>query len=340
MKADISEHLYPSAPLPTASSYEAENLRRLISKRFPFLEYAVRNVLYHADVAEGGGVAQDAFIDNFPLRDWINLDNIIEKYQIRRHTPKASLLYILAEKNLPKLIGIQVRRVTHIDIEGERYCFPILAALVNGNKNAVRALLAPDADPQSIGDGPHNLYSQYYQDLIALLEYGHDIKLRKGQTLLSYAAEHGNTRIVQQLLTAGRVNPDSNDSGSGWTSLLRAAVNVHEAVVRLLLATERVDPESKDSVSGRTPLSLAAQNGHEEVVRLLLEKSVNPDSKDGIGQTPLSLAAQNGQGMVVRLLLATERVDPDSQDMNGWTPLLWAKKNCHQSMMNMLIAST
>jgi hypothetical protein len=262
-KVDISEHLplRTRTPLPTASSAEAANLHRLISEQFPFLEYAVRNVLYHADVAEGGGISQDAFIEKFPLEDWINLDNLIEKYQIRRHTPKASLLYILAEENLPRLIMIQLRRASLIDIEGERYCFPVFAALANGNKNATRALLIPDTDQQSNGDAPCDLYSQNNENLITLIEYGRDIKPRKGQTLLSYAAEYGNTPIVQHLLATGRVDPDFKDR-NGRTPLLYAAEEGHEAVVRLLLATDRVVPDSKITVGykqGRTPLSYTVE---------------------------------------------------------------------------------
>ena len=93
-------------------------LRQLASEKFPFLEYAVRNVLHHADAADGYGISQDAFLENFLLGDWITLDNLFQKYQIRRYTSDANLLYILAEKNLPNLIRIELKRVPHMDIKG------------------------------------------------------------------------------------------------------------------------------------------------------------------------------------------------------------------------------
>lgn len=37
------------AKLSKASSQEAASLRKSTTRTFPFLEYAVRNVLYHAD---------------------------------------------------------------------------------------------------------------------------------------------------------------------------------------------------------------------------------------------------------------------------------------------------
>jgi nucleoside phosphorylase len=275
MKIATSEHLPANTPLPNAKSAEAVKLRQLIAERFPFIEYAVHNVLYHADIAESGGVSQDAFIENFPLRDWITLDNLFEGYEIRRHTPEASLLYILAEKDLPNLIRIHLRRVSNIDIQGERYYFPIFAALANRNENAVRALLTSDTNLQSNSDIPHNLYSQSSQDLSALLGYGREIKPRKDRTLLSYAAEYGDAPIVQQLLATGQVDPDFKDSNER-TPLSYAAENGHEAVVKLLLETNRVNPDFRDS-NGRTPLSYAAENGHEAVAKLLLAREV--DSK-------------------------------------------------------------
>ena len=57
IKINISEHLPFKTLLPTVSSAEAANLRRLISEKFPFLKYAVRNVLYHTDIIEGGGIS-------------------------------------------------------------------------------------------------------------------------------------------------------------------------------------------------------------------------------------------------------------------------------------------
>ncbi|KIN05296.1 hypothetical protein OIDMADRAFT_25865 [Oidiodendron maius Zn] len=81
MSIDISTYLNIGAPLPRSSSYEAAALRQLAAKAFPFLQYAVQNVFYHADIAEGGGVNQKDFVQNFPLTNWINLDNLFERAQ-------------------------------------------------------------------------------------------------------------------------------------------------------------------------------------------------------------------------------------------------------------------
>src|SRR4029077_5813330 len=128
---------------------------------------AVRNVLYHSDEAERE-VTQDAFLENFPLRDWIYLDNVFERYQIRRHTPEASMLYILAEQNLPNLILLLLKRTPNTDIQGERYCFPIFAALANCHENALRALLTPDLQLNS--DISRDFRAQDDRDILAHLK--------------------------------------------------------------------------------------------------------------------------------------------------------------------------
>ena len=110
---DTSAFLPSDMELPAASSEKAKGLRESISQKWPFLKYAVRNVLYHADVADGQGVSQRAFVKNFALSKWILLDNLFEKFQIRRHTSGASLLYILTKRNLSNLIRIQLELCQH-----------------------------------------------------------------------------------------------------------------------------------------------------------------------------------------------------------------------------------
>jgi len=50
-------------------SKKVANSKQVVQNSFPFLEYAVRNVLYHAELAEGSGIAQGGFIQSFPHAD-------------------------------------------------------------------------------------------------------------------------------------------------------------------------------------------------------------------------------------------------------------------------------
>jgi len=349
MAIDTSEYLPPSMTLQTASSEEARGLRELVSEKLPFLEYAVRNVLYHADVADGQGISQKAFVEKFALRDWIMLDNLFEKYHVRRHTPNASLLYIYAEKNFSNLIRIQLEWDLYPGtagerLENERYAAPLYAALanVNVNENTIQALLIPVARTSDDYGEHHKAQSDCEFEcsraaIKTIVEKRPCLNSRKGQTLIGWAASNGHEAIVSLLLAKDNVDPNSKDN-RGQTPLSLAAFYGQEAVVSLLLAKDNVDPNSKDN-NGRTPFSLAASNGHEAIVSLLLEKdNVDPNSKDNRGQTPLSLAAFYGQEAVVSLLLAKDDVNPNSKDNNGRTPFSLAASNGGEAIVKLLLA--
>ena len=349
MAIDTSEYLTPSMALPAASSEEAKSLRELVSEKLPFLDYAVRNVLYHADVADGQGISQKAFVENFGLRDWIMLDNLFEKYQVRRHTSNASLLYIVAEKNLSNLVRIQVESDLHPGtagerLENERYAAPLYAALanVNVNEDTIHALLTPVARTSYDYDELHNNQSDDELERSraatkTIIEKRPNRNPRKGQTLIAWAASHGHEAVVKILLARDNVHPDLKNE-RGQTLLSLAASNGREAVINLLLARDNVDPNSQDE-DGQTPLSLAASYGREAIVNLLLARDdVNPDLKNNSGRTPLLSAISNGYEAIVNLLLARDDVNPDLKNNSGQTSLSLAASNGHKEIVRLLLA--
>ena len=266
MNIDVTTHLELSKNLPKASSQEAAALRESATGIFPFLEYAVRNVLYHTDMAAGGGIAQRNFIQSFQLTNWIKLDNLFEKHEVRRHTQNVSLLYILAEGNMSNLIRVHPSALSYLEVEDERYGLPLFASLATGSKEAVRAFLEAHAVNQPPGSQLHKLCSQYYQDEGRQGNFGRDFKFSNRRTILSYLAELGNKEIFAFLLETGKFMPDSKDK-DGRTPLWHAAIKGHEAFVKLLLETGKVDVDLKGNW-GQTPLWRAAQDGHEAVVKL------------------------------------------------------------------------
>ncbi|KAI9765367.1 MAG: hypothetical protein M1840_007447 [Geoglossum simile] len=324
IKVDISGHVPPGEALPKASSDAAKELRLLTLAKFPFLEYATRYVLYHANAA--ADLPQDAFLGGFPLKAWINLDNLFEKYEIRRHTQTASLLYILAENGFTGLVSTTLRHDPRINIQGERHQYPLFAALANSHRHAVKALLQQERNlPQE-------------DDISVQLEYGQGFAARKGQTPLLWALDRGHVTLAQLLIASRELSLGSKDR-RGRTPLSWAAEKGHEAIVKLLLATEGADGDSKDK-SSQTPLSWAAGRGHEAVVKLLLAtEGVDVDSKNSYGKTPLSWAAGRGHEAVVKLLLATEGVDVDSKDQSSRTPLSWAAERGHEAVVKLLLVT-
>ncbi|KPM35907.1 hypothetical protein AK830_g10681 [Neonectria ditissima] len=324
IKLDISDYAPSSEPLPKASSNAAKDLRASLARNFPFLEYATCHIFHHADSA-ANGLSQDNFLEDFDLQAWIHLDNLFEKYEIRRHTPTASLLYIFAESNLTNLIGSALRLDSRLSIPGERYRYPLFAALANGHRGAVQAMFQREARLIRMGD------------VSAQMEYGKDFSVPRDMTPLQWATMRGHEGVVKLLLATD--GTDTMGDSTGWSPLLWAAEFGHEGVVKLLLATDGIDTNMGDS-TGRSPLSWAAGAGHEGVVKLLLATDgIDTNMGDSTGWSPLLWAIIGGHEGVVKLLLATDGIDTNMGDSTGRSPLLWAARGGHEGVVKLLLAT-
>jgi hypothetical protein len=234
LDALISQEVDIPDPLPQAS--KAAQLRETISLKFPFLEYSVFNVLRHANVTQQNAIGQGDFLAYFPLQRWIFLNNTLERYDVRRYTESASLLYILAEKNLAGLIRIHPQREFCFDVESERYGLPILAALATGSHEAVETFLEVQAEIQSQEPLLHHLCKQYSENRNKRTNFGRNFTFLRYRSVFSHVAEQGD-----------------------------------EIILTFFCALGKLDVESKDRL-GQTPLSCASWNGYEAVVKLLLER--------------------------------------------------------------------
>ncbi|KAH7131164.1 Pfs, NACHT and ankyrin domain protein [Dactylonectria macrodidyma] len=289
-----------------------------ISKKFPFLEYASRHVLYHADAA-ASAIPQDEFLTKFSTSGWITIINRFERYKARQYTPDASLLYILADKGFAELIRTQPKEQLCTYIPKERYRYALFAALANGHKHAVAALL--------------NLPSSFYNgaDIADGLTCRKDFKEYKDRTPLSWAAQNGRTGIIE-LLLQNRMTVMETDRG-GRQPLSRASEKGHDATARLLI--ERGADVNASDKDGRTPLSWASWNGHEATVGLLIEKGADVNASGKGGRTPLSWALENGHEATARLLI--EKGADVNASGAAQTPLSSASWNGHEATARLLI---
>ncbi|KAF4466642.1 Pfs NB-ARC and Ankyrin domain [Fusarium albosuccineum] len=321
--------------LPKASSQEAEEARQSANKAFPFLEYAVRNVLYHADAAEGGGVSQSSFLQAFQLADWIKHDNLFEKHQVRRHTPEASLLYILSEYNLPNLVAIHPSNLSCFEAEAERYGPPLLAALATGSHEAVHALLKAQANTQPLISPLHTLCEQYFRDGNRQSDIGREFNFLRRRGVLSHLAEAGEEILITFVLALSEHSVDikSRDK-TQWTPLIHATVKGYEAIVQMLL-DKGAAIEAADRFS-RTSLSYAAEKGHEAIVQMLLDRGAAIEAADRFSQTSLSYAAMRGYKAIVRMLL-NRGASIEAADESGRTSLSYAAEKGHEAIVQTLL---
>ncbi|RYP75580.1 hypothetical protein DL771_002280 [Monosporascus sp. 5C6A] len=326
-------------PLPKAPSDDAVALRDSTQQSCPFLEYAIRNVLYHTDKAESDGISQSGFLRSFNLQSWINVDNLFEQFETRRHSSEASLLYILAERNLAGLIKAHFATSSPLESSQERYENPFFAALATGSTDAVQALADLELRSTNPPTSFRRLCQSYSKNPNQIPRLGLDFCPSKESSWVKLA-QQGEAEGARLFLALGGVDLVDIDlvdidakENSGRTSLYWAAGNGHEGIVKRLLITCKVKPDAK--VDSRvTPLFWAAKNGYRAFVKLLLDTGkVDPDAKDDSGRTPLSWAVANhnkGEASI-KLLLDTGKVDPDAKDNSGRTPLSWAAANPFQN---------
>lgn len=349
-----------SATLPPAYSWKGKMIREGALEKFPFLEYAARQVLHHFEAASAG-VPQDSFLENFPLKDWIHLTNVPQVQEIRRYPPNTTMAYILAENNMVALLGCHVRHHpnVHVHIPGTRFGLPLFAALVDRHLFAAKALFGPAALPFSADE----LFCSY-------------LKHEKKQPPLHWAIQAHNVTLAKLMISSGYFNCEAIDEkGQSAVHVIALAGDDAAILIQPLIKRPFVSGEDMDStttpvtphspkdgptgglgdslrsleyemakpwvdsrnLNGRSPLSLAAGEGHEAVVQTLLRFNVDLESTDNEHRrTPLCFAAEAGHISIIRLLLDRESAI-DSTDRYGNTPLSSAIANGHEAAAVLLI---
>ena len=331
-----------SKQLPKASSKDAVGLQDLARKSLPFLEYAVRGVLYHADKAESQGIAQNGFLQSFPLQKWIYLHNLLETYEARYHTSDANLLHHAAEDGYLAVAKLLIEARANKDAEDNAGRTPLYWAAWNGHSDVVKLLIEAGAykeiKDRDMWTPLNRAVRNGHSDVMKLLiEAGADKEARDrdGYTPLIWAAESGHLAVVKLLIEAG-ADKEARDSRDGYTPLIWAAESGHLAVVKLLIEAG-ADKEARDSRDGYTPLIRAAENGHLAVVKLLIEAGADKEARDSRdGYTPLIRAAENGHLAVVKLLIEAG-ADKEARDTYRCTPLIRAAGSGHLAVVKLLI---
>jgi hypothetical protein len=134
--------LHLPAELPKAESEEGKILRNRTIANFPFLDYSLGNILYHANSAHDQGIAQHDFVRYFPLLSWRTLDNAVSRYTGHRHHDTVSTAYILAEQGCAALLELAMESLPEADAPNER-CQSLLGAAVDARDvTSVQAILA------------------------------------------------------------------------------------------------------------------------------------------------------------------------------------------------------
>ncbi|KAJ4375773.1 hypothetical protein N0V83_001050 [Neocucurbitaria cava] len=301
INVDVATPLKIPNDLPKASSQEAKSLRTSAAQTFPFLEYAVRNVLYHADTAEGGGISQAGFLDSFPLPRWVKLDNLVEKHEVRRHTERVSLLYMLAELNAANLIRVHPSANSCLDVEDERYGCAFFAANAIGNQEAMQACIEGLKTGQSVAGHSSRGPEEYSREERVERSLSRDFKYSEKKGMLIYAVEIGNAAVLAYLIGLENLDLDSKDT-KGRTPLCVAAEKGASVLTRMLL-DKGADVNALGGEIYGNALYTASDNNYKEIATLLLDKGADVNAQGGIYGNALQAASAHGYKEIVTLLL-------------------------------------
>lgn len=116
-----------------------------------------------------------------------------------------------------------------------------------------------------------------------------------GETVLMYAALHGDIELIRLLLKRGaQVNM------GGWTPMHYAAVSGRTDVLALLL--EHHAYIDAPSANGTTPLMMAAREGRMAAVKLLVAEGADPSLRNEAGLGAPEYLARRGDAAEARWL--------------------------------------
>jgi len=154
---------------------------------------------------------------------------------------------------------------------------------------------------------------------------------------LTYAAEYGQIKIVQQLIER---KVDVNHCALlNWPALQYASYHGHAAIVNLLLANNAdVNAQANVTCGSTTALHHAAENDYTEIARTLIEHKASIDTADKYYEkTAFYKAVKNKHFSVAQLLL--QHMIPTERSKNASKELGVATKQYDQNMVKLLIDS-
>ncbi|KAK1754491.1 hypothetical protein QBC47DRAFT_218883 [Echria macrotheca] len=309
-----------------AKSYpeEVDQLRESVSKRLSFLEHAVQNVLFYADMAAEYGIKQEAFLQHFKetLPDWIIWQNVFQKETKKWYVNSTRLVYLLAERNCANLLLCVDE--DPFAVGKERYVAPILAAMVTGSEEAVHSMVIMKARTIEEECLPYEDLVQYNRRWtdVAVPD---DFEFPAHETLPSYLARHGDARLV--VLSLVDYPPETRIGTQ--TALCWAAENRELGLVKFLLGRGA----SKLPPGCTPPIALAARNGDEDIVKLFLLGA--PEERSVLAQAALPGAVEANRWDLVVMLL--EDAKPNSEIEGIADPLLTAVARGKHGLVRLLL---
>jgi ankyrin repeat protein len=332
----VLDRLSPPPPLdlPKAKSEEAKSLRQKASAMFPFLDYAVDNIFFHAEFACANGVDQSEFLAALNSSVWRSLASLFAIHDTRRYYPSVSIARKFVYVGAANLLS----SAFHENFFGpDEHRTALQAAIKSRNKDLVKVLLniMKQGAYARFGETEEKhlliqaVRSRDTTVFITLLEDGLAIPADKNlEELLCEISKAEDAQAIRWLSSRG-ANISSCSGGALYTAISRGLDDVTEALIDLGVTLGSYINASIN-VRNQHPLVTASEFGHAEIVRMLITSiiyTITPDIKEA----SLRWACRNGHDSVVRVLL-------DHVDSNfGGGPLVSACMGGHLRLAQLLL---
>lgn len=280
----VSEHtvklLYLPEDLPKAKYQESKNLRNRATELFPFLDYAVSSLVYHAECACSNSVPQASFLASFPLSVVRTLSNLLAAHEIRRYSPSVNTAYILTEGNAPYLLDIELARD-----DPSMHPRSKLFRLQERHRTLLGAAI----------------HGRSTQVVSTILKYGGSTTYAGNRLeFLGTALDGGRIDIANLLLNEGVLAAEKTAS-AGF--LVDCSSKGKCDAVRFLL-NNGADVDGKEFPKASTALYAACESGHEEVVKMLVDNGANVNARiENKAEYSLQAASFKGHATIVEMLL-------------------------------------
>ena len=283
-------------------------LKEKIHSMYPFLEYAAEQVLAHAEEAEKLGFSEAVFVTCFDIAKWIQLWNLVQRFQVRRFPLNTNLPYVLARLKLPYLLARSIQVVvTSMKDQSAGVEALIGQALDDRNLNAFKVISTINHGYVEVDE---NRETRPFNEIFEYLQILKPSKSVETVDAKAFSAAMKLLRNWENRIDMNVIN----------TVFLDAASCRHAETVRFLLKNG-ADIAAIDD-NGNTSLHLVASHRHlpkrktkaqndqqtgssvEAMISMLLENGVAINSQNRDGNTALHLALYNSSAASAMLLLA------------------------------------
>lgn len=131
---------------------------------------------------------------------------------------------------------------------------------------------------------------------------------------------------------------DANDAANvdGMTALHFAAQNGDTAIVQYLVE-HGANINAQDEIMSRTAIHFAAEQGNLDCIKYLTEHGANLQDKDSIGATAFHYAVKSNKLEVAKYLVS-KKVDYNAKDVRGWTAMHYAAYGNSVDIVKYLLA--